>query len=265
MILLAFILGAIFGSFISVLVYRTQHQTKLGLLSRSICPACKTKISPHHLIPVISYLLLGGKCASCKKKIAAQYLMVEIFTGTLFALAYAQWSFLELGAEVTFLIPELALFVYHVIVFIFLSAIFFYDLAYKIIPDRFSIPAIVLAAAGGLLLQTVPPIEMLIGGVGIFLFFAAQFFISQGRWIGGGDLRLGALMGVLLGWKLGLLALVLSYFIGALVAIPLLLNKKANRKTQLPFGPFLIAGTLVALFHGQSILSWYLNGLLFYA
>jgi prepilin signal peptidase PulO-like enzyme (type II secretory pathway) len=153
------------------------------------------------------------------------------------------------------------IFIFYIITFTFLTAIFFYDLLYKEIPDRFSIPAIAIAIAGGLLLGLTPPLSMLIGGVGIFAFFALQLVISKGKWIGGGDLRLGALMGILLGWKLGLIALIAAYLFGSIVSIILLLKKKATRKSAIAFGPFLVIGIILAIFYGNQILEWYLGTL----
>ncbi|MDA1061040.1 MAG: prepilin peptidase, partial [bacterium] len=109
----------------------------------------------------------------------------------------------------------------------------------------------------------ISPLTMLIGGLAVFVFFFLQFLISKGAWIGGGDLRMGALIGVLLGWEKGLLAVIISYFIGAILSIYLLATKKVGRKSTIPFGPFLVIGTLISIFYGQEILDWYLTTLLF--
>jgi leader peptidase (prepilin peptidase)/N-methyltransferase len=137
-------------------------------------------------------------------------------------------------------------------------AIFFYDLRHKEIPDQFSLPAIAIAVIGILAfdptLQTAA--NMLIGGGMIFLFFFLQYFISKGTWIGGGDLRLGALMGILLswttgsyaGWLVGILGLVIAYLVGGVFSLILIATKKLNRKSTIPFGPFLVIGTVAAIF-----------------
>ena len=140
-----------------------------------------------------------------------------------------------------------------------MMAIFFYDLKYKEIPDKFSLPAIGIAIAGALIFKTPTLTSMLIGGLAIGGFFLAQFVLSKGKWIGGGDIRLGALIGLLLGWQLGLVAMIAAYILGSLVSISLLATKKATRKTSIPFGPFLVAGTVIAIFHGQAILGWFMN------
>ncbi|MBI4235248.1 prepilin peptidase [Candidatus Peregrinibacteria bacterium] len=260
-IILSFFFGAIIGSFLSVVVYRTHKKQKIGFKSRSICPYCKQKLKARYLVPFFSYLLLGGKCGYCKTKISPNYFLIELFTATIFLLSFMKWTFIEIKPELNFHLDPLLLFLFHITVFSFLIAIFFYDLTYKLIPDRFSLPAIVIALIGSLLLKTMPPLEILLGGFGIFLFFAAQFYFSNGKWIGGGDLRLGAIIGFLLGWKLGIVALLLAYVLGSLFSIPLLLTKKINRKTQIAFGPFLITGTFISVFLGEKILNFYLMNL----
>lgn len=268
--IIIFILGTAIGSFLSVVIYRTKTRKKGILLSRSFCPSCKNKIKWRHLIPILSWLFLRGKCAYCGKKISAHYLMLELFTGLLFLGTFLEWNFIE--TIPTLVDPEFfnyavnwkifQIFVFFLIEFTFLLVIFFYDLMHKEIPDRFSLPAIAIAIAGGLILKIITPLAMLLGGATLFVFFLLQFLISKGTWIGGGDLRLGALMGIILGLNKGLLALIVAYLLGALISIYLLARKKVKGKSQIAFGPFLVIGTLVAIFWGDRILNWYLNTLL---
>lgn len=268
--IIVFILGATIGSFLSVVVYRVKKKKKGIFLSHSICPECKKKLKWRHLIPIFSWLFLRGKCAYCGKKVSAHYFTMEVITGLLFLATFLVWNFIE--AVPSIVDPSLLnyvidwqtfeIFIYYLIIFTLLLGIFFYDLIYKEIPDRFSIPAIAIAIAGGLILGLVPPLSMLFGGVGILAFFMAQFFLSKGKWIGGGDLRLGALMGILLGWELGLIALIAAYLLGSIASVVLLIQKKATRKTAIPFGPFLVTGTIVAVFYGNQILSWYIGTLM---
>lgn len=267
--IITFLLGAAIGSFLSVVIFRMHKRKKGIILSRSVCPYCKKKLKWHHLFPIFSWIFLGGKCGYCGKKISVHYLMLEIFTGMIFLLTFLNWNFIItipstidpnfLNYGIDWKIFET--FIFYIIEFSFLAAIFFYDLLYKEIPDKFSLPAIGIALAGGLVLGTPAPIDMILGGGIIFLFFAAQFVLSRGKWIGGGDLRLGALIGILLGWKAGLLALIISYIIGATVSIILLLQGKVNKKTAIPFGPFLVTGAIIAVFYGNQIVSWYLETL----
>ena len=145
-----------------------------------------------------------------------------------------------------------------------LMTIFFYDLLYKEIPDRFSLPAIALGILA-VFLFGVPTLPSLVSiGMGLLIiavFFGGQILLSKGAWLGGGDLRIGILMAVLLGWESMVLALIVGYVLGALVSIVLLFGKKADRKTAIPFGPFLITGLLVALFLGEKIINFYLKTL----
>ncbi|MBT3864398.1 prepilin peptidase [Candidatus Peregrinibacteria bacterium] len=260
------VFGVSLGSFLSVLTHRTKHKKKGTFFGRSMCPHCKKTLKWNHLVPVISYLALRGKCAYCGKRISKHYFAIEFFTGALMVLIFLNWNFVN--AIPSSINPDIwnysidwkifEYFIFYALEGIFLSAIFFYDLLYKEIPDRFSIPAIVLALLGILTLGE--PSYMGAGiGVGIIaVFFGGQIVLSKGQWLGGGDLRLGVLMALLLGTERLILALVLSYLIGALIAIPLLIAGKANRKTALPFGPLLIAGLLIALFAGNQLIDLYL-------
>jgi len=268
---LLFILGSIIGSFLSVITYRTHVKEKGIVSGRSKCPNCKEPIKWHNLIPIISWLALRGRCGECGKKISSHYLVMEVSTGLLFLLAFTKWNFLQaIGSSVN---PDfshyaidwqsLSTLIFYLIEFTFLAAIFFYDLIYKEIPDRFSLPAIAIAFVGGLLLNILSWQEMLIGAAIIGGFFFLQFILSKGKWIGGGDIRLGILIGVLLGWKFGAVATIIAYFIGAILSMHLLLNKKVDRKTEIAFGPFLVAGTLIALFNGPELLEWYLRTMTF--
>lgn len=264
---LVFILGTAIGSFLSVTIYRL-HENEKGIISgRSFCPACKKPLKWRHLVPIFSFLFLRGKCAYCDKKISPHYFILELLTGLAFLAAFFYWNFVVtipstvnpsiFNYEINWQIFEV--FVFYLIEFSLLVGIFFYDLMYKEIPDRFSLTAIVIAIAGGLLLKTISPLNMLIGGVSIFAFFALQFLLSKGKWIGGGDIRLGALIGVLLGWQLGLVALIIAYILGSIYSVILLIQKKITGKSAIPFGPFLVTGTFVAIFFGAQILYWYLN------
>lgn len=269
--LIVFILGSAIGSFLSVIIYRVHTKEKGIVSGRSKCPNCKKKIKWRNLIPIFSWLALRGRCGECGKKISSHYLVMELATGLLFLLAIGKWHFIQ--AIPSTVNPEFSTYstdwqllsnlVFYLIQFTFLAAIFFYDLMYKEIPDRFSIPAIAIAFTGGLILNIQSWQSMLIGAAVAGGFFFLQFILSRGKWIGGGDIRLGILIGVLLGWKMGIVAMIVAYFIGAAFSIYLLLNKKVERKTEIAFGPFLIAGLLIALFHGEAILNWYLTTLIF--
>lgn len=267
---IVFILGTAVGSFLSVVIYRLKTNTKGVISGHSYCPYCKKKLKWRHLIPVLSWLFLQGKCGYCGKKISVHYLMLEILTGLLFLFTFSTWNFIQITPSI--INPDFLnysinweifeKFTFYIVEFSFLIAIFFYDLMHKEIPDQLSLPAIVIAAAGGLTLGIPTALNMLIGGAAIFTFFLLQFLISRGKWIGGGDIRLGAFMGIFLGWEKGLLALVLAYLIGGAFSLFLLASKKINRKSTIPFGPFMITGILIVVFFGERILDWYFNSML---
>lgn len=241
---LFFILGAAVGSFLNVVVYRINIK-KSFVKGRSFCPYCKKLIAWYDNIPLLSFILLAGKCRQCKKKISWQYVIVELITGLIFLLGFWRfgltWSLLAYCVYVSFLI-----------------IIFIYDLKYYLILDKISLPAIVTA----LILNLVLGFEisnLLLGATIGAGFFAFQYFISKGRWVGDGDIRLGALMGLMLGWRSLLVALLIAYVIGAVYGLVVIFLGKKQLKSELPFGPFLTFGTLVALLFGPQIIDWYLN------
>lgn len=265
--LINFILGTAIGSFISVVIYRLHSKKKGIILSQSICTNCNKKLKWRHLVPIFSWLFMRGKCGYCRKSISYHYLLLELFTGLIFLITFLKWNFVQGSASI--IDPEFLhysidwlifeSYIFYLIIFSLLTAIFFYDLKYKEIPDKISLPTIAIAIVGIIIFGEPAWQDALIGASAIFGFFLIQFLISKGKWIGGGDLRLGALMGILLGWKLGLTALIIAYIIGSIISILLLTTGKATRKTAIPFGPFLISGTLIAIFYGNEILTWYLS------
>jgi len=195
--------------------------------------------------------------------------MIELFTAFLFTVIFLKWNFI-IAAQST-INPDFfsysinwqtfATCLFYLIQAALMVGIFFYDLKYRIIPDSLSIPAILIALAFALITGT-PEIKSLGIALGvIIIFFGGQILLSKGKWLGGGDLRLGAILALLLGAKTLAVSLIISSFIGAFVSICLLLGKKATRKTAIPFGPFLITGGLISLFFGEQILSLYFSSL----
>lgn len=263
--ILAFLLGTIIGSFLSVLIFRVKKGKKGILTGRSVCPYCKNQLKLRYMVPLFSWLFLRGKCGYCGKRISSHYFLLELMTGLLFAIAFLKWDFLIITPST--ITPQIAnlsidwnifsIFIFQIIMFTFFSLIFFYDLLYKEIPDRFSLTAAAIALAGGFSLETHELSSMLIGAAIIAGFFLIQFLASKGRWIGGGDIRIGLIMGFYLGFEHGILALILAYAVGSLVSITLLLQRRVKGKTEIAFGPFLIIGTLIAVFYGEQILNWY--------
>lgn len=247
MILYYFFVAAIFGlmigSFLNMLIPRL-HKGQGGIFfGRSHCTSCGKQLRISELVPLVSYFWLKGKCFHCKKHISLWYPATEFVSALVFA-------------SLTLYASSFTMWVWYAFLFTVLLFILFYDLRYKEIHDGVMIPSILIAFIGTCFLGD--PIDSLIGGVIGFSFFYLQYLVSRGKWIGAGDMRIGIFMGLMLGWNLTLIALVLSYIFGSLISIFLLLSKKASRKTAIPLGPFLVVGTAVAFFYGQRILEWYL-------
>ena len=255
--LLASVIGLVIGSFINVVVFRT-HAGESWVKGRSKCQSCLEPIAAVDLVPVMSFFALKGRCRHCSSVIEWQYPAVELVMGILFGLLYARAA-LGIGIP-AFVDPSevFALFVRDVTVASFLVIIFVYDFKYSYILDRFTLPAMVLALMFNVLLGA-DVWSLLLGGLLIGGFFAIQFLISNGKWIGGGDIRLGMLMGFLLGAEIGLLALFLSYLFGAIVGIYLVAMKKRALDSHVPFGTFLAFGTLIAMIWGEQLLAWYVG------
>ncbi len=247
---LIFLLGLSAGSFLNVVIDRIyRNESFVG--GRSHCPRCNTKLASRDLIPLVSFLFLKGKCRTCKKSISLQYPLVELATGVLFVLEYLRmitgvwWPTEAVAHPLLFFGRDL----------IFLSTlviIFVYDLRYMLILDRITVPAILFALGANMFLG-LSLYNMLLGALVIGGFFLLQFVLSRGTWVGGGDIRLGVLMGVMLGLKSGLVALFSSYVFGAIVVILLLLLKRKAFKAEIAFGPFLVIGTYFALIFGDYV------------
>jgi len=187
-----------------------------------------------------------------------QYPLIELVTGLVFVFLFLRYS-LGWFLPVEFMNEMVWLFLLRdVVLFVFLLIIFVYDLKYLLVLDRFSIPAMIVVLVMNLFLG-VSPASMLIGLIVVAGFFAIQYFVSKGRWVGGGDIRIGAIIGLALGFEKGLLVLFLAYVVGAIVSSILLGLKRAGLKSQISFGPFLTAATFFVLIFGDWIINWYLT------
>ena len=258
--------GLVMGSFLNCIIYRLQ--TGEGFLKgRSFCPHCRHALSWQDLIPVFSFLILKGRCRYCQKPISWQYPLVELATGIIFLLIV--WN-LEFGICLEFGIWNL---LFYLLISCFLIIIFVYDLKHYIIPDAVIYPAIAIAFLYQLF-RMLNFVNWNLFGIwnvesGILrpissaflasLFFLAIVFLSQGKWMGLGDVKLAFLMGLFLGFPNILVALFLAFFIGAIIGIGLIISGKRTLKSEVPFGPFLITGTFIALFWGNQITNWYLS------
>lgn len=257
-----FLLGAAAGSFLSVLIYRIHAQKKGILGGRSQCPDCEKELSPLDLIPIASYLALRGKCRYCNKDISYMYPGLEILTGGLFAALFLKFPFLD--SQLIFSSGLLGLYLLHAYFLAVLVFTFFFDLRYIKVSDEVVLPGIFIGLLATLVLPgTLGVKDALLGAAIPLAFFALQIIVSRGAWLGQGDLRVGAFMGVILGWKLVLVALFLAYLIGSAASIFIIIKRKQWRGIKIPFAPFLATGTVIAMFFGESIVNWYLRGMSF--
>lgn len=222
-----------------------------------MCPHCHHQLGWRDLVPVLSWVALRGKCRYCRASISALYPATELFTALLFVLVT---YYLDVGTSTAASVES----VFWYVSTVCLVALMLYDLRWKILPNQLTFFLIgwatlvrltqwALFGSGALLL------DALLGGVVLFGLFATTFYLSRGKWLGGGDVKLAAFMGIALGWQLGLLALMFASWIGMLVVIAAALKNKLRlvRGQQIAFGPLLIIGTYLALFYGQAAIDWY--------
>lgn len=248
-----FVIGAIFGSFANVIIYRLPRGLSV-VRPRSFCPSCKKTIPWWANIPIFSFLFLRARCAFCGSPISPRYFFVELFTAGLFLAAY-----LAAGGGWKLLFLFYLNFA--------LVAIFFIDLEFRIIPDWFTLPGIVLGLAYACLNPDVGwkagLIGILVGGGGFLLLAYAGELLFKKESMGGGDIKMAAMLGAFLGWQ----KLMLVFFLASLVAVLTfllfrLLKPKSLTDRLVPFGPFLAFAALVAYYWGGSLISLYAENFL---
>jgi len=240
-----FFFGASIGSFLNCIIYRLPERKKI-FLDRSICPKCFHQLSFLDLIPIFSFLFLAGRCRYCRKKISWQYPLVELITGLLFL-----FSFVKLSSQFSIILLRDFIFI-SVMIFVFV-----YDLKYMLIEDVVVVPSIIIIFfLNFLILKSLAPIFL--GGIISLSFFLVQYILTKKEGLGEGDLRLGFLIGIMFGWPKILLTIFTSYFIGAIIALILLIIKKKKLYSKIPLGPFLAIGSLITLFFGEKIINFYL-------
>ena len=247
-----FCLGAIVGSFLNVCIVRLPKRESL-IRPSSHCPHCNEPIRFYDNIPIISYILLAGKCRNCKNRISLRYPVVEGLTGLMTVALFMRY-----GPTVQFLL--LLLFSAALLIITFI------DLDHQIIPDVVSIPGIPCGIAASLLIPTISWIDSLLGilvGGGLLLLVAVSYKWVTGReGMGGGDIKLLAMMGAWLGWKAIPFILLASSLIGLLVGGGSGLLLKRGLRTKIPFGPFLAIASLIYIFFGPEVIRWYIAYLL---
>jgi leader peptidase (prepilin peptidase)/N-methyltransferase len=253
-----FTLGLVVGSFLNVCIYRIPRRLSI-IMPPSRCPSCNIPIKPWDNIPIVSYILLGGRCRSCKSRISFRYPLVEFLNAALYALILWRFGF---GWH-------------SVLYFAFSSALLvisFIDLDFQMIPDRITLLGIPIGFLAGSFLLPDPfdrssllgVKESLIGMIIGFGFFYLVALLGSAIFkkeaLGGGDIKMMAMVGALMGWKTVILTTFLGSLTGSVFGILLIALKGKEKKSQIPFGPFLALGTIITLFYGQEIASWYLGG-----
>lgn len=262
------LLGLCFGSFANALVWRIHQQEKTSnkkpkqklsiLHGRSMCTSCKHVLGFLDLIPVFSWVFLRGKCRYCSSKISPQYPIVEISTSILYVFSYKYWPY---GLESR---TDILVFAFWLIFLVGFVSLFIYDLKWMILPNRIIYPLIGLAAFQVLVLSATlrdwtPIYSGIVGVLCSAGFFYALFQLSSGKWIGGGDVKLAVVIGLIVGGATNaILVLFIASLIGSIVTIPMVLVS-GNKKTKVPFGPFLIVATIIVYLFGSALSSWYIT------
>lgn len=239
-----FLFGLVFGSFYNVVGLRVPQKESI-VHPPSHCPKCQRRLTVLDLVPVLSYVFLGGKCRSCGNKISWFYPFIELMTGVLFAFAY--W---QLGWGIELIV---AFFFISLLVIIVVS-----DLAYMLIPDKVLIFFLPLLAIGRVLSPLTPWWDSLVGAVVGFGILYIIAVLSNGG-MGGGDIKLFFLIGLVLGTIDTLLTLFLAAVIGMIVGITVLSKNKQGRKTPIPFGPSIALAAVIVYFYGDLLIKWYLG------
>ena len=239
-----FSFGLVLGSFANVCIHRLPRKESV-VFPGSHCPACSSAVRPLDNIPVLSYIILGGKCRDCAKPISLIYPFIEAVTAALLLIGFFKFGLSFDFLVYTVLAPTLVI----------ITAI---DIEHQIIPDIITLPGIALGLAVGT--YTIGYLDSLLGffvGGGLFYLLAV---LSNGG-MGGGDIKYIAAAGALLGWEKVLLIIFIGALLGSLVGLFRIAVQKKSRKSLIPFGPFLATGTLLTLFYGNALIRLYLDNL----
>lgn len=241
------IFGTFLGSFLNVCIYRIpRHESIVWPSSR--CPACAANIAPYDNVPLVSFAVLRGRCRSCQARISLRYPLVEMANGIGYVFILARFG------------PGWPAAIYAAL-FSALLVITFIDLDHQIVPDVITLPGIPL---GVLCAATVLPVGLLNSALGLLLgggllwvlaWASPYLFGKEG--MGGGDIKLLAMIGAFLGWRPTLLTLMVAALVGSVVGIGLIALKLLRRDQYIPFGPFLALGALISLFYYREIIEWY--------
>ena len=245
-LIFAGLVGASRGSFLNVVIYRLPlGQSIVSPPSR--CPKCGYRLQWYDNVPIVGWMLLGGRCRKCKNPISIQYPIVELITALLFVL-------------VVWLTPPGPLLATRLLFVCILIVLFGIDLEHQILPNSITLPGII----AGLLLSLIAPpglrdalIGVVVGGGILYAIAWGYYLWRREEGLGMGDVKMLAMIGAFLGWKAVLVTLVLSSFSGALIGVALIAAQRGSMKFALPFGTFLAIGAAVAMFAGEPLVNWY--------
>jgi len=245
-----FIFGMCIGSFLNVCIYRLPTSKSIADPPRSICPSCNRPIRFYDNIPVLSYIWLKGRCRNCDARISFRYPLVELMNGIV-AVA---------------LVFKFGLSLESLVYFVFISSLIvitFIDLDHQIIPDIITLPGIPMGLAASFALPTISfkasVLGLVLGGGSLWFVAWAYNLIARRDGMGGGDIKLLAMMGTIIGWKGVIFTIFASSLIGSCIGITMMLIKNKNMKFAIPFGPFLSVGAIVYVFLGSRFIAWYLS------
>jgi leader peptidase (prepilin peptidase)/N-methyltransferase len=241
------LLGLIIGSFLNVVIHRLPLKQDI-VFRPSHCPRCQAAIPFYLNVPLLSYVVLLGRCRSCGERISPRYPLVEALTGFSFWLAYARHGLTLHGAACA-------------VFLCLLIALAFIDLEHMILPDELTLGGAALFFVYSFFHPEITPLEAVLGGVGGALFFAALFYaylkVRKAEGLGFGDVKMALLLGLFLGVSRLTAAIFLASLSGLLVGLYFILFKKKGLKLALPFGPFLALGSFISLFWGDAVLAWF--------
>ena len=238
--------GTAVGSFLNVCIYRLPLRKSL-MWPGSQCPHCDAPVKPYDNIPIFAYVWLRGRCRNCRAPLSIQYPIVELVTGAVFLAAYL-------------LVDSRALLIQRLLFACSMIVLFVIDLEHRILPDVITLPGIVVGFVFSFFL---PPgwrdslIGIVLGGGSLWLMGELYFRVRHEEGMGFGDVKMLAMIGAFLGWKLMLLTLVLSSFIGSLVGVAMIVSNRGDMKYALPFGTFLAISAIVAATVGDRMITWY--------
>lgn len=243
-VIVFFILGILFGSFFNVVGLRVPKNMSFST-GRSFCPTCKTTLTAFELMPIISFVIQGGKCRYCKEKISYIYPITEIVTGILYAFSYYKFGF---TSELI-----MALLLMSMLMILFVT-----DLQYMLIPNKILLFFLPLFIIMRFINPLIPWHQSITGAIGGFGLVAIIILVSKGG-MGAGDMKLFGVLGIVLGLYSVLLTFFLAAFFGAVIGGILMLFKIIGRRQPIPFGPYIVMATIVTYFYGKPIIDIYFS------